>query len=170
MKQIMKQLAICAVLSLVCVCAHAQSKAFSKLAKLENIKGVEYVHVDKTMLQLAAEKGGGLPIGDNSSFNFGDAAGDIMKLIDDVMVFSSDEKETVAKLKKSAQKLLKGKNWEVLLDVNGEDGESVKICQTKEGDKITNVVFVSEDDEAQVVVINGALDFAELLKKQAGMN
>ena len=166
----MKQLAVCAVMTLVCVCAHAQSKTFSKLSKLENIKGVEYVHVDKTMLQLAAEKGEGLPIGDGGTFDFGNAAGEIIKLIDDVMVFHSEEKETVAKLKKSAQKLLKGKQWQTLLDMNGEDGESVKICQAKEGDKYINVVLAGEDDDMQLIVINGALDFAELLKKQAGMN
>lgn len=167
MKRMMKQLAVCAVMTLVCVCAHAQSKTFSKLSKM---KGVEYVHVDKTMLQLAAEKGEGLPIGGGGTFDFGNAAGEIIKLIDDVMVFHSEEKETVAKLKKSAQKLLKGKQWQTLLDMNSEDGESVKICQAKEGDKYVNVVLAGEDDDMQLIVINGALNFAELLKQQAGSN
>jgi hypothetical protein len=161
----MKQLAVCAVLSLVCICAHAQSKAFSKLAKIE---GVEYIHIDKTMIELAAENGGNLQIGDNNIL--GNAPSEIVKLIDDVMVFHGEEEEVVAKLKKSAQKLLKGKKWQTLLDMNGEDGESVKICQAKEGDKYINVVLAGEDDDMQLVVINGALDFAELLKKQAGLN
>jgi hypothetical protein len=54
--------------------------------------------------------------------------------------------------------------------MNGEDGETVKICQAKEGDKTINVIMSIEDDEAQLVVINGTLDLSELLKKMSGTN
>lgn len=165
MKRIMKQLAVCAVLSLVCICAHAQSKAFNKLAKID---GVEFVHIDKSMLEVAAEQGNGVQVGD--IINLGNTASEIIKVIDDIMVFHCEEEESAAKLKKSAQKLLKGKKWQTLVDMNGEDGETVKICQAKEGDKTINVIMSIEDDEAQLVVINGTLDLSELLKKMSGTN
>ena len=157
----MKKLATCAVLCFICLSGYAQSKAFEKLAKIE---GVEFVHVDKNMIRQAAESGEGLRIGDN--INFGNAKDDIIRLIDDVMVFSCEEAEAVEKLKKSVQKLLKDDKWESLIDMKNEDGETVKICQAKDGDQITSVIFAGEEDDMKLVVINGKLDLAQMMKQQ----
>ena len=57
----MKKLAVCAVLVFACVSAYAESKDFGKLSK---IKEVEVMHIDKNMINLAAQSGAGLHIGD----------------------------------------------------------------------------------------------------------
>ena len=67
----MKKWAVCAVLVCVCAGAYAQNKLFDELAKM---KGVEYQHVNKDMISLAAKQGNGLHIGD--VVNLGPGAGE----------------------------------------------------------------------------------------------
>jgi len=160
-----RRMAVCAVMTLACVSGYAQSKDFEKLAK---INGVEYTHIDKEMIHLAAEKGEALPIGDNLAF--AKAASEIVRVIDDIMVFSCEKKAAGEKLKKSVQKLMKGDIWETLIDLKGGNGKAVKISQAKADDQITNVIFVSEDDGVKLVVINGSLDIAQLMKLQNNNN
>ena len=158
----MKKLAVCAVVTLISLGGYAQSKDFEKLSK---IKDVEFVHIDKNMIRLAAANGEPLSVGENIFVGKGND--DFIQKIDDIMVFSCEKAAAIEKLKKSAQKLLKGNKWQSLIDMKNDDGETVKICQAKEGDQITNVVLAIEDDEAQLVIIKGALDIAQLLKHQA---
>jgi hypothetical protein len=64
--------------------------------------------------------------------------------------------------------LLKGKEWETLVDTKGDDGEIVKIYLSKNGERSTNVILAVEDDEAHLVVINGTFDLMKLMGQ--GMN
>ena len=160
----MKKLAVCAVLAFVCVGANAQSNAFDELAK---IKGVEYQHVDKNMINLAAKQGNGLHVGD--VVNLGQGAGEeFLNQFDDVKVYSCEDGGKIKKFKKAALKLLKGKEWEPLIDTKGDDGEIVKIYLSKKGEQSTNVVLAVEEDEATLVVISGTFDLAKMM--QQGMN
>ena len=59
--QALKKLALCAALVFVCVNINAQSTNFDKLAKM---KGVEFQHVDKEMIGLAAKTGQALQLGE----------------------------------------------------------------------------------------------------------
>lgn len=154
----LKKLAACTVLVLVCLTAQAENKAFDKLSK---IKDVDFVNVDKDMVALAAKSGKGLHIGD--VINLDDTDGKFLNTIDNIKVFSSENKKAMEQLQKTATKMLKGKDWHSLMDMKGDDGEIVKIYQAKEGEKNTNVVVAIEEDNAVVVVINGTLDIKQLM-------
>ena len=157
----MKRLAICAILVFACVNAHAQSD-FDKLAK---IKGVEYTHIGKDMIKLAALAGEGLHVGD-MELNLGVGEGeDFLNQFDDVKVFTCEQKGSIQKFKKTALKLLKGQEWEPLIDTKGDDGEIVKIYLSKNGEHSTNVILSVEDEEANLVVINGTFDFAKMMQE-----
>ena len=162
----MKKLAVCAVLAFVCVGANAQSNAFDELAK---IKGVEYQHVDKNMINLAAKQGNGLHVGE--VVNLGQGEGEeFLNQFDDVKVFTCEDGGNIKKFKKAALKLLKGKEWEPLVDTKGDDGEMVKIYLSKKGERSTNVVLAVEEEEATLVVISGTFDFAKMLQQGMKMS
>ena len=162
--QAIKKLAVCAVMVCVCAGAYARNKVFDELAK---IKGVEYTHVDKNMIKLAAKQGNGLHVGE--VVNLGEGEGEeFLDQFNDVKVFTCEGEGDIKKFQKVALKLLKGKEWEPLIDTKGEDGEIVKIYLSKNGEQSTNVILAVQDDEAQLVVISGTFDFAKML--QQGMN
>ena len=164
--QTMRKWAVCAVLVFVCASAHAQSD-FDKLAK---IKGVEYTHIGKDMIKLAALAGEGLHVGD-MELNLGVGEGeDFLNQFDDVKVFTCEQKGSIQKFKKTALKLLKGQEWEPLIDTKGDDGEIVKIYLSKNGEHSTNVILSVEDEEANLVVINGTFDFAKMIQQGMNMN
>ena len=165
--QTMKKLAVCAVLAFLCVGANAQSNTFDELAK---IKGVEYQHVDKNMINLAAKQGNGLHVGEVVNLGGGDDGGKFLDQFDDVKVFTCEKEGNIKKFQKAALKLLKGKEWEPLVDTKGDDGEMVKIYLSKKGEQSTNVVLAVEEDEATLVVISGTFDFAKMLQQGMKMN
>jgi hypothetical protein len=154
----MKKLAVCAVLVFACVSANAENKDFDKLSK---IKEVEVMHIDKNMINLAAQSGAGLHIGD--AINFDDEDGDMIKTINEIKIYHCEKKGAMEKFKKEATKILKAKKWQALIDQKGEEGEIVKIYQAKDGEQNSNVIFASEEDEAVVIVIDGAFDLTKAM-------
>ncbi len=159
--QTMRKWAVCAVLVFVCANAHAQSTNFEELAK---IKGVEYTHVDKNMIKLVAQQGKGLHVGEK--INLGDnTGGDFLNQFDDLKVFTCEKKGSIKKFKNTALDLLKGQEWEPLMDTKDDDGEIVKIYLSKNGERSTNVILAIEDEEANLVVINGTFDFAKMMQE-----
>lgn len=143
--------------------ANAQSANFEELSK---IKGVDYTHVDKDMIERTAKQGKGLDVA--GIVNLGDdSKEEFLNQFDDVKVFKCEDKGSIKKFKKTAQKLLQGKEWETLIDTKGDDGEILKIYLSKNGERSTNVVLAVEDEEANLIVINGTFDFAKML--QGGM-
>ena len=154
----MKKVAVCAMLVFACVNANADSKDFDKLSK---IKDVNMTHVDKNMINLAAQTGAGLHLGD--AININDEDGDMIKTISDIKIFHSEKKKAMDKMKTEATKILKAKKWQPLIDQKGEEGEIVKIYQAKDGDQISNVVVAIEEDDAVVVVIDGTFDLTKLM-------
>lgn len=163
----MKKWAVCAVLVFVCAGANAQSKDFEKLAK---IKGVEYTHVGKDMISQAAKQGEGLHVGEVVNLGGNGDGEKFLNQFDDVKVFSCEEKGSIRKFKKTALNLLKGKEWEPLIDTKGDDGEMVKIYLSKNGEQSTNVILAVEEEEAHLVVFNGTFDFAKMLQQGMNMN
>ena len=163
----MKKWAVCAVLVFVCAGANAQSKNFEKLAK---IKGVEYTHVGKDMISQAAQQGEGLHVGEVVNLGGGGDGEKFLNQFNDVKVFSCEEKGSIQKFKKTALHLLKGKEWEPLIDTKGDDGEMVKIYLSKNGEQSTNVILAVEEEEAHLVVFNGTFDLAKMLQQGMNMN
>ena len=157
----MKKWAVCAVLVFVCASANAQSVDFEKLAE---IKGVEYFHVCKDMIKLAAKEGKGLHVGE--TFNIGDGEEEeYFNQFDDVKVFSCEEKGRVKKFTKTVLNLLKGQEWEPLMDTKDDDGEIVKIYLSKNGERSTNVILAVSDEDANLVVIDGTFDLAKMMQE-----
>ena len=122
------------------------------------------------MIKLAALAGEGLHVGD-MELNLGVGEGeDFLNQFDDVKVFTCEQKGSIQKFKKTALKLLKGQEWEPLIDTKGDDGEIVKIYLSKNGEHSTNVILSVEDEEANLVVINGTFDFAKMIQQGMNMN
>ena len=158
----MKKWAVCAVLVFLCTSVNAQSTNFEELAK---IKGVDYTHVGKDMISQAAKQGKGLHVGEVVNLGGEDLGGKVLHQLDDVKVFSCEEKGSIKKFKKTALKLLKGQQWEPLIDTKGDEGEIVKIYLSKNGEYSTNVILAVEEEEAHLVVINGTFDFAKMMQE-----
>lgn len=157
----MKKIILSLIVLLSVGSAYGQSTNFEEIAK---IKGVEYTHVDKDMIKLAAKQGNGLHVGE--MVNLGDGEGEeFLDQFDDVKVFTCEEKGSVKKFKKTALKLLKGQEWEPLIDTKGDDGEIVKIYLSKNGEHSTNVILAVEEEEANLVVINGTFDYAQMMQE-----
>lgn len=158
-----KKMAVCLAAVCLALSAGAQTNDFDKFA---NIKGVEYVHVDKNMIELAAKNGESIKNGDN--IIIGDASGEILRQVDDVKVFTCKQGKAATKLKKGVLALLKKEEYHSLIDMT--EGEAkVKISQSHEDGKTQNIVFVEgeEDQETGLVVIEGTLDIAKLMEQQA---
>ena len=159
----MKRIILSLIVLLSVVSANAQSTNFEELSK---IKGVDYTHVDKDMIERTAKQGKGLDVA--GIVNLGDdAKEEFLNQFDDVKVFKCEDKGSIKKFKKTAQKLLQGKEWEPLIDTKGPDGEILKIYLSKNGEHSTNVILTVEDEEANLVVIDGTFDMAKQL--QGGM-
>ena len=157
----MKRIILSLIVLLSAASVNAQSTNFDELAK---IKGVEYTHIGKEMIQLAAKQGKGLNVGDMVKLGNGEGE-EFLNKFEDVKVFTCEKKGSVKKFKKTALKLLKGQEWEPLLDTQGDDGEMVKIYLSKNGEHSTNVILTVEDEEANLVVISGTFDFAKMMQE-----
>lgn len=158
----MKKWAVCAVLVFVCASANAQSVDFEKLAE---IKGVEYVQVNKDMIKHAAQQGECLRVGDIVNLGGNDLGGTYLHQLDDVKLFSCEEKGSIRKFTKTALNLLKGEQWEPLMDTKDEDGGIIKIYLSKNGEHSTNAFLIVEDKEAHLVVLNGTYDLAKMMQE-----
>ena len=159
------KVALCAAILLTSAGANASNKDFKKLAKID---GVEHVHIGKFLLSLAAKNGKSVNFGDN--INIGDKSGNILKKIDAIDVYTSEEKKTIEQLSQHVRSILDGNDWEPLITATGEDGEKVKIYQHKKGKHTTVIFFAEEDGEASLVVIDGKLDMAQLMEQMSKEN
>ena len=158
----MRKWAVCAVLVFACANAHAQSTNFEELAK---IKGVEYVQVNKDMIKLAGLEGECLRVGDIVNHGGTDLGGTYLHQLDDVKLFSCEEKGSIRKFTKTALNLLKGEQWEPLIDTKDEDGGIIKIYLSKNGEHSTNAFLIVEEEEAHLVVLNGTFDLAKMMQE-----
>lgn len=159
------KVALCAAIMLTSIGANALGKDFKKLAKIE---GVEHVHIGKFLLNLAAKNGESVNFGDN--IVIGDKSGNILKKIDTIDVYTSEEKETADQMSQHVRNILDGKGWEPLINMTDEDGEKVKIYQNQHGKHTTVIIFAEEDGEASLVVIDGKLDMAQLMEQMSKEN
>jgi hypothetical protein len=159
------KVALCAAILLTSAGANASNKDFKKLAKID---GVEHVHIGKFLLNLAAKNGESVNFGDN--INIGGKSGNILKKIDTIDVYTSEEKKTIEQLSQHVRSILDGNGWEPLINATDEDGEKVKIYQNQHGKHTTVIIFSEEDGEASLVVIDGKLDMAQLMEQMSKEN
>ena len=158
----MRKWAVCAVLVFACASANAQNTNFEELAK---IKGVEYVQVNKDMIKLAGMEGKGLQLGEMEFIPEEGKGADFYDQFDNVKLFTCEEKGSIKKFTKTALNLLKGEQWEPLIDTKDEDGEIIKIYLSKNGEHSSNVILGVGEEEAHLMVINGTFDFAKMMQE-----
>ena len=157
----MKRTILSIALALCVGCAMGQKKDFKQLAKIE---GVEHVHINKFLLNLAAKNGGDLDLGE--SISLGGSSEDFLRKWDDVRVFSTEEKKAAEQMSQRVRSILKGAGWEPLIDMKDEEGQKVKIYQSRQGKQTTVVIFSEEEDETSLVVIKGEIDLAKLMEQE----
>lgn len=132
---------------------------------MADIEGVESIHIGKFLLNLAMKNdGANLNLGDGASFNMKD--GDFLKKIDNIRIYSTEDKDAVSQMSKRVKNVLKSKGWEPLIEMTEEDGQKAKIYQAKKGKRCTIAIFTEEDDEASLLVITGKVDFADLIAQE----
>lgn len=151
---------LCAAIILTSTGASASNKDFKKLA---NIDGVEHVHIGKFLLKLAAINGKNVNFGENISI--GDKSGNILKKINTVDVYISEEKNSAKQLSQYVQSILDGNKWEPLINMTDEDGEKVKIYQHQKGKHTTVIIFAEEENEVSLVVIDGKINMAQMMEQ-----
>jgi hypothetical protein len=163
----MKRTILSIALALSVGCVFGQSKEFKLLADIE---GVESIHIGKSMLNMVAKnEGANFALGEGVSFDMEGA--DFLKKIDDIHIYSTEDKDAASLMSKHVKGVLDGKGWNPLIDMKDEDGQKVKMYQSKQGEQSTMVIFVEKDVEASLIVITGKVDFAELMAqkmKEAG--
>lgn len=154
--------AVCAMLVFVCASVYAQNTNFDELAK---IKGVEYMKVNKEMIKLAGMEGKGLQLGEMEFKPKQGMGADFYDQFDEVKIFTCEEEGSIRKFTKTVLNLLKGQEWEPLMDTKDDDGEIVKIYLSKNGERSTNVILAVSDEDANLIVINGTFDFAKMMQE-----
>lgn len=159
------KVALCTAIMLISTSANALDKNFKKLAKIE---GVEHIHIGKFLLSLAAKNGESVNIGDGITFT--SKSGNILKKINSIDVFTSEEKKTAEQLSQQVWSILNGNGWEPLINMTDADGEKVKIYQNQHGKHTTVIIFEEEESEASLVVIDGKLDMAQLMEQMSKEN
>ena len=156
----MKRTILSIALALCVGCAFAQTNAFAKLA---DIKGVEHVNINKTMLNLAAKSGGDFDFGDGLSLEgMGD---DMIKKMENIRIYNCEDKEGAEAFGMQVRSILSGRGWEPLV-VGSEDGEKMNISQFKKGKKSTIAIFHEEEGESSLIILEGKLDFKKLIEAQ----
>ena len=156
----MKRTILSIALALCVGCAFAQSNAFAKLA---DIKGVEHVNINKTMLNLAAKSGGNFDFGDGLALE--GMEDDMIKKMENIRIFNCEDKEGAEAFGIQVGSILSGRGWEALM-VGAEDGEKLNISQFKKGKKSTIAIFHEEEGESSLIVIEGKLDFKKIIEAQ----
>ena len=132
----MKRTILSIALALCVGCAFAQSNAFAKLA---DIKGVEHVNINKTMLNLAAKSGGDFEFSDDLSLE--GMSGDMLKKLENISIYNCEEKEGAEAMGIQVSGIVSGRGWEPLV-VGTEEGES------------------------SLIILEGKLDFKKLIEAQ----
>lgn len=157
----MKRTILSIALALCVGCAFAQSNAFAKLA---DIKGVEHVNINKTMLDLAAKSGGDFEFSDDLSLE--GMSVDMLKKLENISIYNCEEKEGAEAMGIQVSGIVSGRGWEPLVVGTDEDGEKMKICQFKKGKKSTIAIFHEEEGESSLIILEGKLDFKKLIEAQ----
>ena len=157
----MKRTILSIALALCFGCAFAQSNAF---AKLDDIKGVEHVNINKTMLNLAAKSGGDFEFSDDLSL--AGMSGDMLKKLENISIYNCEEEDGADTMSKQVASILNGRGWEPLVVGTDEDGERIKISQFKKGKKSTIAIFHEEEGESSLIILEGKMDFKKMIEKQ----
>ena len=66
-------------------------------------------------------------------------------------------------MSKGARRILKGKEFNSLLNIGGDEGGRVQICTAEEnGKKVLAILVNSDDDETVFIILKGTIDMSKL--------
>lgn len=161
----MKRTILSIAMALCVSCMPGQSNEVYKLSK---IKGVQSIHFDKNMITNMIDKEmeweeGPLIL----DFDF---LKDKESTLDDIQIYSCQEKKAANKLKKTVSKLLLNKNqYQELININ-RDGTAIKAYCRKEGNQNSFIIFGDGNNEEEIyttlVIIKGNLDITTWLNPE----
>ena len=123
------------------------------LAKeLSGLKGITSVFISKSMLGLAGNMGGKVPVSKES-----------LKKLDGIYIFSAEDETYAAHIKSISQKVLEKKDYELLMNAD-EDSEHMSIYQrkVKKGQNEFVLFNYNEEGEANVIIILGDITTKDL--------
>ena len=162
----MKRTILSVALALCACCMFGQNDTFAKLAE---IKGVQRLHFDKELL----DKGLNVELG---SFQMGSGTGDVdmdfgemmPSEVEDLQIFTCEEKKASARLKKEVMELLKDDKYQTLMDVKdgGDDGAFAKMYMCQVDEKMQIVILGEDEEGINLIVLMGKFDLAKLLEEK----
>jgi hypothetical protein len=155
--QSLKTWALCGLVAFTSLNAQAQNKDFTALSK---INGVSYKHVDKQKIQELVQNVV-YPLADRIIIEGYD--GELTELIDDAIFLECNkENKGAEKLKKQLSKILEKNQFHPVLAHSSEDANKTKYYKAKKDNRTTWVHINEDDEEINVEIFSGTLDFEEL--------
>ena len=152
MKQTIIRTLLCAVVSMACLTASAQVKAFEKYADMKN---VSYVYISKYMLGMAGKAATpSVPGVDMRS---------LARKLTGIQIISTEEKTARAKLKNDVKGILARDKYEVLMQIR-DDGSKVDIYNCIGKQQSVVVMLTDEADSATVMVFSGTFTMDDVMK------
>lgn len=154
------KVALIALSTLYSSALYAQMRAIEKLSE---IKDIQYHHVDREAITEALNNNLDISFGDTTIIG-GKNSDDILKEVDELYVLTA-EANAAKKLSKGAQKILKGKEFKSLININGDENGTVQICTAEQQGKNVLAWLVNSDEgEVVFVVIKGSLNLSKLVE------
>ena len=152
MKQTIIRTLLCVVVSMACLTASAQVKAFEKYADMKN---VSYVYISKYMLGMAGKAATpSVPGVDMRS---------LARKLTGIQIISTEEKTARAKLKNDVKGILARDKYEVLMQIR-DDGSKVDIYHCIGKQQSVVVMLTDEADSATVMVFSGTFTMDDVMK------
>ena len=156
------KVALIALSTLYSSALYAQMRAIEKLSE---IKDIQYHHVDREAITEALNNNLDISFGDTTIIG-GKDSDDILKEVDELYVLTAEAKSAAKKLSKGAQKILKGKEFKSLININGDENGTVQICTAEQQGKNVLALLVNSDEgEVVFVVIKGSLNLSKLVER-----
>lgn len=154
------KVALIALSTLYSSALYAQMRAIEKLSE---IKDIQYHRVDREAITEALNNNLDISFGDTTIIG-GKNSDDILKEVDELYVLTA-EANAAKKLSKGAQKILKGKEFKSLININGDENGTVQICTAEQQGKNVLAWLVNSDEgEVVFVVIKGSLNLSKLVE------
>lgn len=116
-----------------------------ELKKLKKVEGVEYVHIPKLLFKIA-----------NVSFRSECSdLGDLPHRMNSLRMFCAETASASAEVKRAIDTIVEKDNFDLLMDADSEDNETMTIYIKSEKKKSTLLILSEEGNEMDVMVLTG---------------
>lgn len=150
MKKFVKQILLVAVLLFSVIGASAQNKVFTKYS---DMKGVDYMSLNESMMDVGAAMMGELVGNDDSP---------VAKKLQKMLIITTTEKSPKKKIESDMKALAKDRDYDDLMTGSSEGSKYSFLFNGKSSPK-EFVIYVNDGKEATVMVIMGNFTKDEIL-------